>query len=282
MLQKNIIQPSSSPWASPVVLVGNKDSSLRFCVDYRKLNAIIRKNAYLLPRVDDSLQALSVFKWFSTMDLLMSGFWQVKIDKKDHNRKWTFWVQSDVFRVMQRSSSFPETDGVVRDSEGLHRWYCHHGEDVQEHLQSKRLVLEKLRGADLQLKRSKCLLFCEKVAFMSSRDMASVLTLIKSWSVPISAQEVQRFLGLAGYYRRYVQDFSMITKFSTDCLNVGEGLSGPKHVTLCFRSWSCGWHLHQCLCSLILKDLFSSTQMPARLGLVRFCHNTVMMARNVW
>ena len=90
MLQKNIIQPSSSPWASPVVLVGNKDSSLRFCVDYRKLNAIIRKNAYLLPRVDDSLQALSVLKWFSTMDLLMSGFWQVKIDKKDHNMKWTF------------------------------------------------------------------------------------------------------------------------------------------------------------------------------------------------
>ena len=63
MLQKNIIQPSSSPWASPVVLVGKKDGSLRFCVDYRKLNAITRKDAYPLPRVDDSLEALSGSRW---------------------------------------------------------------------------------------------------------------------------------------------------------------------------------------------------------------------------
>ena len=97
MLQKNIIQPSSSPWASPVVLVGKKDGSLRFCVDYCKLNAITRKDAYPLPRVDDSLEALSGSRWFSTLDLL-SGYWQVEIDEKD--RPFTTGDGLFEFRVM--------------------------------------------------------------------------------------------------------------------------------------------------------------------------------------
>ena len=71
--------------ASPVVLVGKKDGSLRFCVDYRKLNAITRKDAYPLPRVDDSLEALSGSKWFSTLDLL-SGYWRVEVDERGRPR----------------------------------------------------------------------------------------------------------------------------------------------------------------------------------------------------
>ena len=81
MLQKDIIQPSSSPWASPVILVPKKDRSLRFCIDYRKLNSVTRKDASPLPRVDDTLEALSGSKWFSTLDLLC-GYWQVEIEKK--------------------------------------------------------------------------------------------------------------------------------------------------------------------------------------------------------
>jgi len=74
MLEKGVIQPSSSPWASPVVLVRKKDGTLRFCVDYRKVNAVTRKDAYPLPRVDDTLDTLSGSQCFSTLDLI-SGYW---------------------------------------------------------------------------------------------------------------------------------------------------------------------------------------------------------------
>ncbi len=72
MLGRSVIQPSSSPWASPVVLVPKKDGSLRFCIDYRKVNSVTRKDAYPLPRVDDTLDTLAGSKWFSTLDLLAS------------------------------------------------------------------------------------------------------------------------------------------------------------------------------------------------------------------
>ena len=85
MLNKNIIQHSSSPWASPVVLVQKKDGSLRFCIDYRKVNAVTRKDVYPLPPVDNILDTLSSCKWFTTLNLL-SGFWQVEVDPNDREK----------------------------------------------------------------------------------------------------------------------------------------------------------------------------------------------------
>ena len=75
MLKKDVIRPCISPWASPIVLVRKKDGSMRLCVDYRKLNAVTRKDAYPLPRVDDTLDTLSGSKWFTALDLI-SGYRQ--------------------------------------------------------------------------------------------------------------------------------------------------------------------------------------------------------------
>ena len=88
MLEQGIVKHSSSPWASPVVLVAKKDGSTRFCVDYRKLNAVTKLDVHPLPRIDDSLDLLAETKYFSTLDLA-SGYWQVGMDP-DSQEKTAF------------------------------------------------------------------------------------------------------------------------------------------------------------------------------------------------
>ena len=96
MLQQGVIEPSTSPWASPVILVHKSDGTLRFCVDYRKLNSITIKDSYPLPRVDDLMDSLSDACWFSTLDLC-SGNWQVDVDPADRE-KTVFTTQRGLFQ----------------------------------------------------------------------------------------------------------------------------------------------------------------------------------------
>ena len=83
--EKDVIRPSSSPWASPVVLVKKRHGTHRFCVDYRKLNAVTRKDAYPIPRIDDTLDTLPGAAWFSTLDMV-SGYWQVEVGEEDKEK----------------------------------------------------------------------------------------------------------------------------------------------------------------------------------------------------
>ena len=82
MLEKGVIQPSDSPWSSPIVLAKKKDGSVRFCIDYRKVNAITRKDAYPLPRIDETLDTLAGSKLYTTLDL-KTGYWQVEVENED-------------------------------------------------------------------------------------------------------------------------------------------------------------------------------------------------------
>ena len=115
MLQNGVIKLSTSPWASPIVLVRKKDGSTRFCIDYRKVNHMTRKDAYPIPRVDDILDTLAGSQYFSTLDLL-SGYWHVEVDKEDQD-KTTFCTPDELFefqviRIMQCPRYFSAADGA--------------------------------------------------------------------------------------------------------------------------------------------------------------------------
>ena len=100
MLEQNVITPSHSPWASPVVLVAKKDGSTRFCVDYRKLNAITKMDVHPLPRIDDSLDQLAGSCYFSTLDLA-SGYWQVGMSEESREKTaFVTWNGLYEFNVM--------------------------------------------------------------------------------------------------------------------------------------------------------------------------------------
>ena len=91
MMEANVIQPSTSPWSSPVVLVKNKDGTDRFCIDFRNLNKITKKDVYPLPRCDDLFDRLGEAKFFTSLDL-MSGYWQVRMHPEDREKNCIYYI----------------------------------------------------------------------------------------------------------------------------------------------------------------------------------------------
>ena len=116
MLDNGIVEPSTSPWRSPIVLVKKKDNSTRFCVDYRGLNAVTRKDSYPLPRIQDCLDALGGTNWFSSIDL-QSGYWQVAVSPPGrpedclHMLLGPVPIQSFTFRLLQWTPDFSKAHG---------------------------------------------------------------------------------------------------------------------------------------------------------------------------
>ena len=230
MLQDNVIVPSKSPWASPVVLAPKKDGTLRFCVDYRKLNAISIRDAYPIPRIDDTLDSLQEAKFISTLDL-RTGYWQVEMDEKSRE-KTAFITQKGLFefKVMPYGlTNAPATFQRLMDVvlAGL-KWQCClvyiddviiYSSTFEQHIEDLKKVFEALRSANLTLKTSKCH-FCRR----ETKYLGHVITkegvkpdpdLIKSvvdFPRPQTIKDVQSFLGLTGYYRRFIENYARIAK----------------------------------------------------------------------
>ena len=230
LLQQGKVKESSSPWSSPVVLVTKRDGSQRLCVDYRQLNAATVKDAFPLPRVDDSLAALSGSRWFSTLDLA-SGYWQVAMGGNTQE-KAAFVTPSGLyewnvmpFGLCNAPSTFARLMELVL--KGFHWKICLiylddvivMGHTFEEELERLEQVFERLAWTGLKLKPEKCFLFQKRVSYLGhvvtkegiSADPGKVEQ-VRTWPIPENRTEVKSFLGLASYYRRFVPDFSTVAQ----------------------------------------------------------------------
>lgn len=228
MLETGVIRESASPWAAPIVLVRKKDGAWRFCVDYRRLNALTHKDSFPLPRIEESLTCLRQSSWYSTLDLA-SGYWQVEVDARDRE-KTAFTTPLGLYefnrmpfglcnapatfqRLMQRCLG-----GMINESLLIYLDdVLLFSPDFDSHLQHLEAAFEKLWQYGLKLQPHKCKFFQRKVNFLghvvSKEGVATdpeKTAAVQQWPPPTTVKEVRSFLGFVGYYRRFIPSFSKI------------------------------------------------------------------------
>lgn len=176
-MKRNVIEESTSPWSSPVVLVKKKDGKTRFCVDYRKLNGVTNKDAYPLPKIDDSLDQLNGVKWFSTLDL-NAGYWQVEMSPDDRTkaafatRRGLYQFKVMPFGLCNAPATFERLmETVLRDLEmDICLVYLDViivvGNTIEDRIQNLTLVFDRLLAAGLKSKARKCTLFAKEVDYL--------------------------------------------------------------------------------------------------------------------
>lgn len=227
---KDIIRDSNSPWASPVVLVRKRDGSWRFCVDWRKLNKVTKKDSSPIPRIDDTLDRLSDARYFTKIDLT-SGYYQVELDEESKEK--TAFVTPDGHYEFNRLGmglcNAPATfQRLMYKVLGNLMWkhsmaylddIVIFSKSFDDHLLHIEQVLQKLREAGLKLKPRKCSIGQQRLQYLGHivdsqgvRPDPANIEALTNYPVPTNVKKVQQFLGICGYYRRFIPDFSDISK----------------------------------------------------------------------
>jgi hypothetical protein len=236
LLEKGFIRPSSSHWGSPAIFVKKKDQTLRMCMDYRPLNEVTIKNKYPIPWIDILFDQLTGARVFSKIDL-RSGYHQMRIRPKDIP-KTAFTTRYGLFEYLVMSfglTNAPAHFTYLMNSvfmPELDKFMVVFIDDIliyskneEEHATHLRIVLTRLREDQLYAKFSKCMFWLEEIQFLghvlSANGIAvdpSTVKDILEWKPPTTVHKFEVFLGLAGYYHRFILYFSKIVKPITSLL----------------------------------------------------------------
>jgi hypothetical protein len=228
LLKKGYICPSVSPWGAPVLFVKKKDGTLRLCIDFRQLNKVTIKNKYPLTRIDDLFNQLKGARIFLKIDLRL-GYHQVRIKEEDIN-KTTFRTRYGHYEFTVVPFGLSNAlavfmcmmNGVFR--EYLDKFVIVFLDDIlvyskskEEHEKHLRMVLQVLREHKLYAKLSKCIFYQKKIHYLGNIiSIAGIevdpenIEVIRGWPTPKNVTKVRSFMGLSGYYRRFIKGFSRI------------------------------------------------------------------------
>ena len=228
MLDMGVIEPSTSPWLSPVVLVRKKDGKLRFCVDFRKINALTMMDSWPMPRIDELIDDLGGAIWFTTLDA-KNAYWTIEMDPEDKDKT----AFSDGHRLLQFTrmpfglvtapSTFMRAMARIL-SPVLGRHTLAYLDDVvifsatfEDHLKHLAETLTLLQAAEFRLNRAKCTLAAPEIKFLGfqiNKDGVAPdpgkIAAIRDMPTPQSPKAVRRFLGCTGFYRRHVPDYAAL------------------------------------------------------------------------
>ena len=231
MLDLGAIRPSNSPWASAIVLVRKKDGRLRFCIDLRRLNNRTVKDAYSLPRIESILDSLGGAQIFTTLDL-KAGYWQVEM--AEECKAYTAITCGPLGFYECDTMPFGATNAPATFQRLMHdclgdlnmNWCIVYLDDIivfsdtkEEHLKRLEAVFQKLMAAGLKLKPTKCFFFRDEIEYLghvvSGKGISTnpkKIEAVTKWPTPKTVYDVRSFLGFVGYYRRFIKNFSKITK----------------------------------------------------------------------